>query len=360
MEYKEKDREAINRLKIKDQRLKIVEIPFSKYKKYLPLLYSHFIFSYIVRRQSLDVFFAPANTLPIFYNGKSVVTVHDLAIYRHPEWFPSGQIFSTKFLFPHSLRKANKIMAVSQATKKDIVEIFKIDPQKIEVVYEGVDLEKFKPAEDKNAVCTDVGRRYIITKPYVLFLGTLEPRKNLVRLIQAFTNSRELVNGYQLVIAGGKGWHYNQIFEEAKRVQTSTQRGRISKNPRDPTPGMGTSETPEIIFTGYVSDKDKVKLLQAAEVFVFPSLYEGFGLPVLESLACGTPVVCANTSSLPEVGGDVPVYVDPLEVAAISSGLSQVLNSETEKQRQRQAGPIQAQKFSWQGAAAQIREVLSS
>ena len=316
--FNKEDKEIAKQFK--SQNVEICILPSIKILFFSSHLFTAIRFYY----HKLDLLHAPANVLPLFYFGKSVLTIHDLAIYKYPEFFPEGQSFSKKFVVPQSIKKANRIIAISESTKRDLSELFKVSAEKIEVVYPGVDLEKFKPVEDKGAVFQEVSQKFRIKKPYILFLGTLEPRKNLVRLIQAYKTTYQQTQEckYVLVIAGGKGWKYGEIFKEAE----------------------GASG---IVFTDYVSDEDKVKLLQSADVFVFPSIYEGFGLPVLEALACSTPVVCSNTSSLPEVGGEAVTYINPESVEDIARGILS----------KRPADRTQAEKFSWQKTVEQTLEV---
>lgn len=306
--------------KFKSENVEIKYFIFSKYEKFLPFFYSHILTAIIIGLAKIEIFHGPANVLPLFYIGKSVLTIHDLAIYRHPRWFPGGQGFATDIVVPQSIRKAQKIIAVSRATKKDLVELFKVPENKIEVIYEGVDLEKFKPRENNEIIHV-----FGVDKPYLLFLGTLEPRKNLVRLIQAFSNSLELANSYQLVIAGRKGWYYDQIFEEVKKRSLQNQ----------------------VLFTGYISEDEKIKIMQGASAFIFPSLYEGFGLPVLEAMACGTPVACSSNFSLPEVGGQAAVYFDAEDTASIAKALENIFN---DPGCFRDKGLERAKNFSWSKA----------
>lgn len=326
--------------------------PFHKYKHYLPVAFSHILVSAALEKEKLDVFHSPAYVLPLSYKGKSVVTVHDLAIYKHPEWFPSkfliGQKFSTKTLVPKSLGKAAKIIAVSEHTRKDIAEIFKIKKDKVEVVYEGVETRKIPSRRQsvcglETEVCyDDIKIKYGLKNNYALFLGTIEPRKNLLSLLRAFSELLEkdavFKESHQFIIAGAKGWKNEKIFSEIKTLAKKT----------------GSAEN--IKYIGYVSDQDKFALIKYASCFVFPSLYEGFGLPVLEALSLGTPTITSNISSMPEVAGDAAILVNPESQREISEALKKVLSDGDLRAELSRRGREQAKKFSWEKSA---RETLA-
>lgn len=303
-----------------------VEVKFltmSGFKQFFPFLYSHYLVAEDFKSANVDLLIAPANVLPLFFEGKSMVVVHDLAIYKHPEWFPGGQDFATRVVVPSSVKKASKIIAVSRATKNDLIEVLKVPAEKIDVVYEGVDLNKFKPQNSD-----DVKKKFGISKPYILTIGTLSPRKNIKRLVEAFAK----VDGdYQLVIAGGRGWKDEDIFEAGRSLDN------------------------KIIFTDYVSDSYIPKLVAGAEVFAFPSLYEGFGLPILEALSAGTLVASSDRTSLPEVGGEAVKYFDPENSSDITKAISELLNlSGPEKNNLKERGRKWAEHFTWNKTAEEI------
>ena len=217
----------------------------------------------------------------------------------------------------YNARSATQIIADSQATKRDLVEILAVRPEKIHVVYLGVE-ERFRPLQDAAQIAA-VKAAYAIPGPYVLYVGTLQPRKNLVRLVQAFARvAQALDTGYEgmtpysaadpqrrlsLVLAGGKGWWYEDIFRTVQELDLADR----------------------VIFTGYVKDDDLPALYSGAELFVLPSLYEGFGLPVLEAMACGAPVVASNVSSLPEIAGDAGLLANPTDPADLARAMIRVL-----------------------------------
>lgn len=321
--------------------------PFHRYKHYLPFAFSHILVSAALLKEKLDVFHSPAYTLPLSYKGKSIVTVHDLAIYKHPEWFPKkfliGQNFSTKTLVPQSFKKAEKIIAVSEHTKKDLKEIFKIKDNKIKVIYEGV--ESRNVPEESEAVCgaegkvcfDDIKVKYGLKNDYVLFLGTIEPRKNITALVRAFCSlslkNRELGKNYRLVLAGAKGWKNEKIFSEINACKKK--------------PGLEGV----VKYIGYVPGKEKFSLMKYSTCFVFPSFYEGFGLPVLEAMSVGVPVITSDVSSLPEIAGEAAILVSPTETENISRALEKVLTDRDLQSELSKKGIIQAKKFSWEKCA---------
>jgi len=314
--------------------VKIKFFPFSSYGKFLPFAYSHMLVSAALLKERLNVFHAPANVFPLVYPKKTIITVHDLAIFKHPEWFPS-QIFSTRLLVPRSLKRARHIIAVSQSTKCDLQDIFSVPSRKITVIPEAVDTKSL-PLIDQD---DDVRSVYKLPAKFLLFIGTIEPRKNLLVLFEAWHRLQQMrpeaVKGANLVIAGSLGHRGKDI------IATIKQR-RLNKSIR---------------FLGYVSHNHKIRLIKAAQGFVFPSLYEGFGLPVLEALQLGTPVITSNTSSLPEVAGSAAILIDPTDVDALAMGMRDLLTKPVITKALIKAGKQQAQKFSWANAAAETLKV---
>lgn len=313
---------------------------FSRYKKYLPFVYSHILSASTVAAQNLHVYHSPANVSPAGYSRPFVVTIHDLAIYRDPSLFPSRQGFSIKYLVPRSLSRAQHIIAISESTKKDVQEFFSVKPEKISTIYLGVEHERFASADSSSIerVRASCG----IKRDYLLFVGTLEPRKNLIRLLEAFytllSRRPELIDRYQLVLAGSPGWLYEEIFEEVK------------------SRGLESS----VVFPGYVPASDVPALYAGASLFVYPSLYEGFGLPVLEAMAAGVPVISSSVSSLPEITGDAAVLVDPLDVEGLAMALERLIASPALREEYGRRGQERAAYFSWRRCAERTLEVYRS
>jgi glycosyltransferase involved in cell wall biosynthesis len=309
--------------------------PQREYKKFLPLVYSHLLCSAALERENLDVFHSPASTIPLCYSKNAVITVHDLAIYQNPKWFPR-QIFATRVSVPQSLKRAKKIIAVSKHTALDLEKFLKVPKEKIAVVYNGVeerqDLNKVDSQSQKK-----VRQKFDIRQNFILFIGTIQPRKNVEGLILAYDRLRksEVFKNYQLVIAGQKGWGYKAVFEKIKELAL----------------------TKKVIFCGYVLREDKIRLLNAASVFVFPSFYEGFGLSLLEAMQQGTPIITSNITSMPEVAGKAGYLIDPHKINSISRGIKEVLTNQNLRQRMINAGFAQAKKFSWEKCARETLEV---
>ncbi|MFN8475588.1 MAG: glycosyltransferase family 1 protein [Anaerolineae bacterium] len=283
---------------------------------------------------SSDVYYSPDYILPPLRRGRAVVTVHDLSFLTVPEAADAGLRAYLTEAVPRSVARADHILADSEHTKQDLVRLLRTPADKISVLYSGVS-PAFRRVEDR-ARLTDVCNRYSLTEPFILGLGTLEPRKNLVRLIEAFGQLVAAGEPHVLALVGGQGWLYGPIFE---RVQT-----------------LGLQE--RVRFLGFVPDGDLPALYTAADAFAFPSLYEGFGLPPLEALACGTPTVVSNVSSLPEVVGDAALQVPPTDVDALAAALTRLLHDGPLRARLGEEGPRQASRFTWDAAAAQLREIL--
>ncbi len=274
-----------------------------------------------------DVFHSPDFTLPPLRKARGILTVHDLTFMHYPECAQPGLVAYLNSAVPRSVRRARLVLADSESTRHDISELLGTPPEKILVVYAGVGPE-FQPVTAGETLA-QVRARYGLDWPFVLTVGTLEPRKNHLRLIHAFAQLLPTHPDLRLVLAGGRGWLYEDVQAEVARL-----------NLRD-----------RVVFPGFVSDADLPALYSLASVFAYPSLYEGFGLPVLEAMACGTPVVCSNASSLPEVAGDAALLVDPADVAALAGALEQALADAPTRQALRTRGLAQASRFTWQAAA---------
>jgi len=223
-------------------------------------------------------------------------------------------------------KRSHHIITVSENSKSEIIKYLNVSEEKISVIYGGyADIFKL---ESDDRLSSDVKRKYNITGNYLLYVGTLEPRKNLLGLIRAYAQSRAK-DDFILVLAGGKGWQYENIFKLVRELKLENR----------------------IIFTGYVPENDLPGLYQGATLFVYPSFYEGFGLPPLEAMACGLPVIVSHTTSLPEVVGDAGVYVDPNDVEQISFSIDTVLSDSELRQTLIQRGLERAKLFSWEKAA---------
>jgi glycosyltransferase involved in cell wall biosynthesis len=278
---------------------------------------------------SLDLFHAPDFFLPPAKPGTpTIVTIHDLSFVREPSTTMPGMEAHLNKWVPNSVRRADHVIAVSEATRQDLIELYQTPPEKITTLYHGVTAE-FKPVEEPDSLTTVRHKYGLGERPFILSVGTIQARKNYKRLVQAFA---QIDKSFSLVIAGSKGWYYNDIFVEVARHGLEKR----------------------VHFPGFVAEADLSALYNAASLFVYPSLYEGFGLPVLEAMACGTPVITSNQSSLPEVVGEAGLRVDPYDVVALTTAMSQVLSDTTLQQQLAKAGQEQAKKFTWEGMATKL------
>jgi len=282
----------------------------------------------------LDVFHSPDFTLPPVRKAKTVVTVHDLSFMRVPQCSePSLRSYLLQVV-PASVHRADMVLADSECTKSDLCELLGVDPARVEVIYAGVE-QRFRRVQDAHLLRA-VRERYHLPSRFILGLGTLQPRKNFERLIEAYAHVRKkLGDEISLVIAGGRGWMYQGIFQRVEE--------------------LGLQDM--VCFPGYVADEDLPALYTLADLFVFPSLYEGFGLPPLEAMACETPVVTSNVSSLPEVVGDAALMVDPHDVRALAEAMQEFLSDRDLRIEMVRRGVVRAQRFSWSQAARKLLDV---
>ncbi|MBI4038364.1 glycosyltransferase family 4 protein [Candidatus Daviesbacteria bacterium] len=315
-------------------------------------------------KDDLDILFVPAHTLPLIRRPglKTVVTVHDLGSEYLPKMHQFKQRLYLSLMQKFQLKGATKIIAVSKATKADLVKKIGIDPEKITVVYEGFDNKRFKQVnhakENKNYLLVNSLKQYRLKpKRYFLFVGTVQPRKNLGRLIIAFSrfiNLKEVINderlkikdlksliinhkSIKLVIAGSKGWISDEIYQLPKKLGIKDR----------------------VKFLGYVPDKDLPALYSGAIALTFPSLFEGFGLPILEAQACGCPVITSNISSMPEVAGKEALLVDPYNVGDIVEAMERLQITNYRLQLIKR-GFENVMRFSWEKCAKETLKVLDS
>ncbi|MFN8533592.1 MAG: glycosyltransferase family 1 protein [Dehalococcoidia bacterium] len=270
----------------------------------------------------IDLYHGTNFLLPALGRARGVVTIHDLTFLVHPEFAYSRNERFLRRAVPRTIARATAICADSTATKHDLSRLLGVDPARVSVVLGGVD-PRFRPATPEQIA--RVRERYPLEQPYLLALGTREPRKNLAGLLDAYHLLRDQGSDVRLLLAGPGGWREEGF---ATRLANSTYRD-------------------DVISLGFVPDEDLPVLLSGCACFVYPSFYEGFGLPVVEALACGAPVVCSDTSSLPEVTGEAALLVPPSEPAAIARAIRRVLTDEALAARLRAAGPAQATLLRW-------------
>jgi glycosyltransferase involved in cell wall biosynthesis len=283
---------------------------------------------------AMDVFHSPDYVLPPVRRGRKLVTIHDLSFLRNPEGAePSLRRYLSEVV-PRSARRADLILADSESTRQDVVELLGVAPEGVDVVYPGVD-RPFGPIEDRE-VLEGVKELYGLRYPFVLTVGTLEPRKNLAVLLEAYALLRERHSPpHKLVIAGGKGWLYEGIFRCVEEL----------------------SLTEEVVFLGYVPEEHLPALYNLADVLAFPSVYEGFGLPPLEAMACGTPVVTSDRSSLPEVVGEAGLMVPADDHEALAEAIGRVLDDAALREDLVRRGLSRAAMFSWEATGQKLLSV---
>lgn len=287
-----------------------------------------------LRHDRITLFHGAVNALPIGWRGPSVVTVLDLTFLLMPHAFNRANRTYLSWMIRLAARRASRIIAISEATRQDVIRLLGVAPQRVVKVYCGVDA-RFHPLGDRRALREFRDRRGLPER-FILYLGTIEPRKNLIRLIDAYAQlRRRRATPLPLVLAGGRGWGDEAIMHHASRV--------------------GLAD--DVRFVGYVPEAEIPLWYNAAALFVYPSEYEGFGLPPLEALACGTPAVVSNRSSLPEVVGDSAILVDPADVGAIADGMQRALEDDMLRSRLSRAGPERARGFTWRRMAEETLSV---
>jgi len=283
-----------------------------------------------LKHELLDIihFTSPTGSLTKIKDTRYINTIYDLTPILHPETHGKIMILHYKYILPRILKRSDAIITVSYNTKRDLVKYYDIPEEKIKVIYLGVD-EIFRPIDNKEDYRTHLKKTFNISSPYFLYVGMIEPRKNLVRLIHAYNRLKKKGLPHSLVIVGAIGWKYKEIFQLVDSLDLHRS----------------------IIFTGFVELNDLVTIYNCAEIFVYPSLYEGFGLPPLEAMSCGTPVVTSNTSSIPEVVGDAALLIDPYSIDSIVEGVNKVINDEELRSTLREKGLKRVLEFNWKKTA---------
>ena len=290
-----------------------------------------------VRRERVDVFHAPHYVLPVLTSCPSVVTIHDCIHLMFPQYLPNRAAYGyARASIWSAARRSSRILTVSESSKRDILRFFDVPPEKITVIYNAID-DRFReePSEDE---MRRVEERYQLEGDFVLYAGNVKPHKNLERLIEAFHLVRQSgLDAVKLVVIGDEVSKYAEL-------RRAVHRYNLHKYVR---------------FLGYMPDKTLAVLYRLAAVFVFPSLYEGFGLPPLEAMASGAPVVTSNVSSLPEVAADAAILVDPYDPSSIAQGIRQVLTDPELRQQLRARGLRRASEFSWERSVRRVREIYA-
>lgn len=280
-----------------------------------------------------DVFYTTSHYAPRFSPIPTVVSVMDLSYLRFPETFKKNDLYQLTEWTRYSVKNARAIITISESSKNDIMKFYKAPNDKIRVVYLGLKDLPNSMASSKSP------KDYGVEKNFILFVGTLQPRKNIAKLIEAFSLlPKDLLERNELVIIGKKGWLYEDILAAPQKY------------------GVESS----VKFLDFVSDEDLPGFYKKAEVYVLPSLYEGFGLPVLEAMRYGCPVITSDVSSLPEAGGDAALYVDPENAADIETKIEKVLTDKALREKMIEKGNAHYKKFTWEKAAREVLEVIES
>ncbi len=299
------------------------------------ILWSQFFLPiHLYFKTKIDVFFAPAHYAPRFCPVPSVVTIHDLSFFYYPNEFRKKDLYQLKNWTDYSIKRATKVISVSKTTKKDIRKFYDVDDSKISIIYNG--FEKHKGSTGSRNISLE--QYEIEPKKFILFVGTLQPRKNITYLIKAFAKFRNANPHFKLVLVGKKGWLYDDIFAEVIRLN-------LEKS---------------VLFTGYLTDEEVIKLYKNAFCFVLPSLYEGFGIPVLEAMSNGCPVIASHSSSIPEIGADACLYIDPSDENDLLDKLNDLTHDTDLYAALIKKGYERIKHFSWEKCAKETLEVLTS
>lgn len=289
-----------------------------------------------------DIVFSPTHYIPRFSPSKRIAIIFDLSFLRFPEMFNKSDYWQLKNWTKFSAENAQAIITISQSSKRDICTFYKILKDKVIVAYPGYDSSKFNPSAGSASLTTGPLRARIqsskFKEPYIIYVGTIQPRKNLIRLMEAVARIDDL----KLLIVGKtsglgrQGWRFEEILKTPKKLGIEDR----------------------VIFSGFAKAEDLPQLLSGALVFVLPSLYEGFGIPVLEAMACGVPVICSNISSLPEVCGKAGLLIDPYSVTQIEQAIRTIVADKKLRQKKIKEGLEQVKKFSWDKMAKEVLKVF--
>lgn len=317
---------------IRNERVQWRVMPF-------PRLWTHLRLAWEVTRYSPDVLYIPAHVLPWLHPGRCVVSVHDLGYLHYPQahtrWGRWYLDLSTRF----NVRSARRVIVDSETTRQDLISYYQVDAEKIAVAYPA-GTPGLAPVTDRDAL-DRIRRAYHTGERYFCYVGTLQPRKNLKTLLQAFHSamaSGEMGDDVKLVLAGKRGWKCKDIVELAH--------------------SEGLRE--RVVLPGYVPSQDLPALLSGALAYVLPSLYEGFGLPILEAMACDTPVICSDVSSLPEVAGDAALYVSPHDTEGWAHAMARICHDKALRQELIARGRERGEAFSWERCARTVLAVLET
>lgn len=312
-----------NKLPNLGKNFEIKVLPFGKFWTQIKLTRE-------MMRHKPDVFFVPAHTLPLSFPKKSVVTIHDLGFKHYPELYSSVDLLYHNWAANHSIKNACHILVDSEFVKRDILKFYTIDPQKISIVPLGYDKETYRPLKNKSTKI-----------PYLFYIGRLEEKKNIVGMIQAYAILRkEQKIKHQFVLAGRPGFGYDRIRKTIQSLPVEIRK--------------------DVIELGYVDQETHIKYLKEASILFFASFFEGFGLPLLEAMASGVPVVASNRTSIPEITSKAALLVDPQKPFEMAAALSKVINDSGLQKALISKGLVRASMYSWEKTARLTLEVLEN
>ena len=294
-----------------------------------------------ILKNAPNVYFSPNHYAPRFCPVPSVITIFDLSFFKYPEMFLKDDLYQLINWTKYSVKQAKMIITISENSKRDIINHYGIDEKRIVVAYPGYDKQKFKPQNDSKKLLEAYAflkKLFGLRGKFILYVGTIQPRKNILNLVKAFSGLKKdsKNSNLQLIIAGKRGWLYEEIIDKINKYNFKK----------------------DIIIPNYISDDILVKLYQCASGFVLPSYYEGFGLPVIEAMACGCPVVVSDRSSLPEIVGEAGLTFDPDNIQDIMAKLELLISDETVRRHYMQTGLLHVKKYDFKNCAKKTLEVL--
>ena len=318
------DKEIINKLVYINK--KNFTLENAKFKsRVIRVFWQLFVLPFKLKKLKINVLHSTNYITPLFkFNFKIIVTIHDLTFFLFPEMFTITKRLLFKFLVPFFIKRSDEIIVPSESTKEDILRLFKINQEKIAVTFESY--PAYYNSEINKLNSKAILEKYGIIKNYFLFVGMIEPRKNILSILKAFVELDSELDE-DLVIVGRKGWHYKEIEKFMDDIKDKKLKNKI-------------------IFTGFVSELELVSLYQNATIFIYPSFYEGFGIPPLEAMICGAPVITSNTSSLPEVVGDAAIKINPYDYLELKEAIKFLKNNPQKRVELIKKGKNQAKKFS--------------
>ena len=298
------------------------------------ILWEQTVLPYLLQQMRIDVYHGPVHVVPEIRTCPSVVTVHDMTWFTHAEYHTYDRRLLTK-LIPRSVKRSSAVLAISNTTKSEIIRLLGTDPVKISVTHMGVDTTVFRPISDRSML-RNVLRKYgVFDRGYILYVGNVASRKNLPALVEAYADVRSEIGQRKLVICGAKEGNAEDVFDAVKHLDLGD----------------------DVVFTGYVEDADLPALYNGADLFVLPSKCEGFGIPLLEAMACGIPVIANKCLSMPEVVGDAGILVNCGDVSTLARAIRDTMEDESLRHSLRESGLERAREFTWPNTARSTLEV---